>query len=65
MRISSGNRYMAEEEVQSTFIRIWEVRGTVDPESSFISFLCTIAKNLLLNMYQRQMVEFIEIQFLL
>lgn len=32
MRISAGNRYMAEEVVQSTFIRIWEVRGTVDPE---------------------------------
>ena len=57
MRISAGNRYMAEEVVQSTFIRIWEVRGTVDPESSFISFLCTIAKNLLMNMYQRQTVE--------
>lgn len=39
MRISSGNQYMAEEVVQSTFIRIWEVREKVDPESSFISFL--------------------------
>lgn len=65
MRISSGNRYMAEEVVQSTFIRIWEVRGTVDPESSFISFLCTIAKNLLMNMYQRQMVEFVYNEYLL
>ena len=26
MRLSSGNQYMAEEVVQSTFIRIWEVR---------------------------------------
>ena len=65
MRISSGNRYMAEEVVQSTFIRIWEVRGTVDPESSFISFLCTIAKNLLMNMYQRQMVEFVYNEYLM
>ena len=29
MRISAGNRYMAEEVVQSTFIRIWEVRGII------------------------------------
>ncbi|MBP8727818.1 MAG: sigma-70 family RNA polymerase sigma factor, partial [Bacteroides sp.] len=65
MRISAGNRYMAEEVVQSTFIRIWEVRGTVDPESSFISFLCTIAKNLLMNMYQRQMVEFVYNEYLM
>ena len=58
MRISSGNQYMAEEVVQSAFIRVWEVRERVEPESSFISFLCTIAKNLLMNMYQRQTVEY-------
>ena len=57
MRLSSGNQYMAEEVVQATFIRIWEVHEKVDPASSFISFLCTIAKNLLMNMYQRQTVE--------
>ena len=56
MRISSGNQYMAEEVVQSAFIRVWEVRERVEPESSFISFLCTIAKNLLMNMYQSQTV---------
>lgn len=59
MRLSSGNRYMAEEVVQSAFIRIWEVRELVNPEGSFVSFLCTIAKNLLMNMYQRQTVEFV------
>ena len=64
MRISSGNQYMAEEVVQSTFIRIWEVRERVEPESSFISFLCTIAKNLLMNMYQRQTVEYVYNEYL-
>ena len=38
---------------RQAFIRVWEVRERVEPESSFISFLCTIAKNLLMNMYQR------------
>lgn len=33
MRISSGNQYMAEEVVQSAFIRVWEVRERVEPES--------------------------------
>lgn len=65
MRISSGNQYMAEEVVQSTFIRIWEVREKVDPESSFISFLCTIAKNLLMNMYQHQTIEYVYNEFLI
>ena len=64
MRLSSGNQYMAEELVQSAFIRVWEVRERVEPESSFISFLCTIAKNLLMNMYQRQTVEYVYNEYL-
>ena len=64
MRISSGNQYMAEEVVQSAFIRVWEVRERVEPESTFISFLCTIAKNLLMNMYQRQTVEYVYNEYL-
>lgn len=64
MQISSGNQYMAEEVVQSAFIRVWEVRERVEPESSFISFLCTIAKNLLMNMYQRQTVEYVYNEYL-
>lgn len=64
MRISSGNQYMAEEVVQSAFTRVWEVRERVEPESSFISFLCTIAKNLLMNMYQRQTVEYVYNEYL-
>ena len=64
MRISAGNQYMAEEVVQSAFIRVWEVRERVEPESSFISFLCTIAKNLLMNMYQRQTVEYVYNEYL-
>ena len=55
---------MAEEVVQSTFIRIWEVREKVNTNASFISFLCTIAKNLLMNMYQRQTVEYVYNEYL-
>lgn len=65
MRLSSGNQYMAEEVVQSSFIRIWEVREKVETDTSFISFLCTIAKNLLMNMYQRQTVEYIYNEYLM
>lgn len=64
MRLSSGHQYMTEEIVQSTFIRIWEVRSTIQPDASFISFVCTIAKNMLMNMYQRQTVEFIYQEYL-
>jgi len=59
MRVSKGDRYMAEELVQRTFIKVWETRESVDPEKSFISYLCTIAKNMLLNEYEHQTVQFI------
>ena len=42
-----------------------EVREKVDTNASFISFLCTIAKNLLMNMYQRQTVEYVYNEYLL
>ncbi|MEO9022867.1 MAG: RNA polymerase sigma-70 factor [Ginsengibacter sp.] len=38
-----------EDIVQETFIKIWENRSTVNPDSSFNTFLITIAKHLIYN----------------
>lgn len=65
MTISHGDHYMAEEIVQSTFIKLWEVREQIDSKKSILSYLSTIAKNSLFNKYQRQTVEFLYQQFLL
>ncbi|SFL50153.1 RNA polymerase sigma-70 factor [Proteiniphilum acetatigenes] len=65
MAISHGDRYMAEEIVQATFIKLWEVREQIDTRKSILSYLSTIAKNTLFNKYQRQTVEFLYQQFLL
>ncbi len=59
MKISKGDKYIAEELVQRTFIKIWETREYINPEKSFISYLCTIAKNKLLNEYEHQTIKFI------
>lgn len=59
MKVSKGNTYMAEELVQRTFIKVWETREYINPDKSFISYLCTIAKNMLLNEYEHQTVQFI------
>jgi len=59
MKLSKGNNYMAEELVQRTFIKVWDNRASVNPEKSFISYLCTIAKNMLLNEYEHQTIQFI------
>lgn len=57
MRISKGDSYLAEEIVQSVFIKVWEGRQTLDPGKSFGAYLCTIAKNQLVNIYQHRMLE--------
>ena len=65
MRISGGDSYWAEEIVQRTFVRLWEIHDQVSPDKSLISYLWTIAKNLLMNVYQRQIVEYIYAEYVL
>lgn len=58
-KLSGGDRYVAEELVQRTFIKVWETRERIQPDQSFISYLCTISRNMLLNEYEHQTVKFI------
>jgi RNA polymerase sigma-70 factor (ECF subfamily) len=58
-KMTSGNTWQTEELVQRAFIRIWENREQINPGKSFFSYMCTIAKNMLLNELEHQMVEFI------
>jgi len=59
IKLSKGDTYIAEELVQRTFIKVWETKEYVNPDKSFISYLCTIAKNMLLNEYEHQTVQYI------
>lgn len=59
LKLSSGDTYLAEEITQRTFIKIWDIHEQINPSRSFISYLCTIAKNMLLNEYEHQTVEFV------
>ena len=59
MKVSKGDSYIAEEMVQRTFIKVWETKEYINSDKSFISYLCTIAKNMLLNEYEHQSVQFI------
>lgn len=59
LRISNGDRYMTEEVVQQTFIKVWEKHETIDVEKSFLNFLCTIAKNIMLNSYEHETLGFL------
>lgn len=57
MRISKGDGYLSEEIVQSVFVKVWENRKSLNPDKSFGAYLCTIAKNQLVNIYQHRMLE--------
>ena len=65
MTISDSNRYLSEEIVQSVFIKIWEKREQINSEKSFISYLFTMARNLLLNNYQHELVKFVYSEYVL
>jgi len=65
MTLSHGDRYTAEEIVQSVFVKLWEVREQIHHEKSVLSYLSVIAKNMLLNRYQRQTIEFVYQEYIL
>ncbi|KAA6300785.1 MAG: ECF RNA polymerase sigma factor SigL [Candidatus Ordinivivax streblomastigis] len=59
LKISNRDTWQAEELVQRTFIKVWETHHCIDPDKSFISYLCVIAKNMLLNEWEHQTIEYV------
>ncbi|MBV6647733.1 MAG: RNA polymerase sigma-70 factor [Cyclobacteriaceae bacterium] len=47
----------SEEIVQDVFLKIWEGRDKLDPTASFNSFIFTIAKNQVLNVFRKRVNE--------
>jgi RNA polymerase sigma factor (sigma-70 family) len=52
-----GDVYVAEDIAQDTFLKIWEIRETIDPEK-VKSLAYTIANNLTINKIERKKVLF-------
>jgi RNA polymerase sigma-70 factor (ECF subfamily) len=48
---------VAEEILQDVFVKIWEKRETLDNQKSFKSFLYTIAKNLVVDLFRRAAID--------
>ncbi len=51
------SRDAAQDILQDTFIKVWEVRASIDPELSFVSFLYKIATNLSSNAFRKEFRE--------
>ncbi len=65
LKISGGDRHQAEELTQGVFIRLWEVRESVDEEKNLMTFLCTIAKNRFLNDCSHRLVRYVHQEYVL
>jgi RNA polymerase sigma-70 factor (family 1) len=48
---------VAEEILQDVFVKIWEKREMLDNQKSFRSFLYTIAKNLVVDLFRRAALD--------
>lgn len=49
-----NDAFLVEDIVQSVFVKLWEVKETVDPEGNLGGYLFKIAKNMVLNQLKRQ-----------
>jgi RNA polymerase sigma-70 factor (family 1) len=65
MTISDRDTYLSEEIVQRVFVKIWETHQQVNPDKSFVNYIYTIARNMLMNNYQHQMVQFVYHEYVL
>jgi len=65
LKITNGNAWLSEELVQRTFIKVWEKRAQLDLDKSVLSWMCTIAKNMMLNELEHQTVEYVYREYFL
>ena len=57
LKLSKGDGYLAEEIVQETFIKLWEVRKNVLPDYPVRKYLQVISKNLFLKAVSQRISE--------
>jgi RNA polymerase sigma-70 factor (ECF subfamily) len=51
------NAEEAEEIVQETFLKVWEIHRQIDPERNFENLLITIAKNKIYSILRHRVIE--------
>lgn len=57
LKLTNGNADSSAEIVQCVFIKLWDMRATIDEEKNLFNFLYTIAKNTLLNNYSHLLIK--------
>lgn len=65
LRISHGNKYLAEEITQIVFLKLWEKRNVLNDEAAMLSYMYSIAKNTFLNCCEHEVIEHVYYNYIM
>lgn len=65
LKISRGNRYVAEEITQISFLKLWERREHITDSDTMASYLFTIARNTFFNVCEHEAIEYVYFNYIL
>lgn len=65
LRISHGNKYLAEEITQIVFLKLWEKRNVLNDEAAMLSYMFSIAKNTFLNCCEHEVIEHVYYNYIM
>lgn len=65
LKISHGNKYVAEEITQIAFMKLWESRGIISDYGTMASYLFTIARHAFFNICEHDAIEYVYFNYIL
>lgn len=65
LKLSHGNKYLAEEITQITFLKVWERREYLGTPSLLTSYLFAVARNTFFNVCEHQAIEYVYFNYIL
>lgn len=65
LKLSHGNKYLAEEITQITFLKVWERREYLGTPSLLTSYLFATARNTFFNVCEHQAIEYVYFNYIL
>ncbi|MBQ7531252.1 MAG: RNA polymerase sigma-70 factor [Paludibacteraceae bacterium] len=65
IRLSGGDTYLAEEILQTTFMRLWERWDSLEDKQAALGYLFSTAKNIFLNYCEHEMVKYVYQEYVL
>lgn len=65
LKMSHGNKYVAEEITQIAFMKLWESRGIINDYGTMASYLFKIARNAFFNVCEHEAIEYVYFHYIL